>query len=328
MRISNNEPKLDFKDVVIVPKLSCAEAHDNFSAHVKFKLKHTGKIITTLPFIVSNRQIRRSLNIAKVASGVGILTELSEIIFRQCENGTKDYFYHMGCMDIEKFKSFIKMNTLEKICIDNDGYYTDLITTVSRIRELYPELMIMVGSVVDPEQTEQLILAGADCVKVGIGGNKDGYIRAIAGVGYPQLSAIIECAEAAHSVGGLICSDGGCNSTSDIIKAFVGGADFVTIDDIIAGTYECSGDKLIIHKDGSEFPVTDIHANMGGIPTHVRCFNLDCDIDGTGKLIDYRGRFNDVITEISYAIEATLSYTGCNEISELTKRARFVKVNS
>ncbi len=106
----------------------------------------------------------------------------------------------------------------------------------------------MAGNVVTGEMTEELILDGADIVKVGIGPGSVCTTRKMTGVGYPQLSAIIECADAAHGLGGLICADGGCTSPGDLAKAFGGGADFVMLGGMLAGHDECMGE--VVEQDG------------------------------------------------------------------------------
>ena len=143
-------------------------------------------------------------------------------------------------------------DTLEYLCIDvANGYTEGFINFVKKVRKAYPQLTIMAGNVVTGDITEELILAGADIVKVGIGPGSVCTTRKMTGVGYPQLSAVIECADAAHGLGGQICADGGCSVPGDLAKAFGGGADFVMLGGMLAGHDESAGE--LIERDGKQF---------------------------------------------------------------------------
>ncbi len=156
--------------------------------------------------------------------------------------------------DEEKFKRVMDAAgpALEYVCIDvANGYHENFVTFVTRIRTQYPRLVIMAGNVVTGEMTEELILSGADIVKVGIGPGSVCTTRKMTGVGYPQLSAVIECADAAHGLSGLICADGGCSTPGDVAKAFGGGADFVMLGGMFAGHDESGGER--VERDGSSY---------------------------------------------------------------------------
>src|SRR4029077_18895589 len=156
--------------------------------------------------------------------------------------------------DEEKFHRVVDAaeGAIEYVNIDvANGYHQNFVAFVRKIRARYPRLVIMAGNVVTGEMTEELILSGADIVKVGIGPGSVCTTRMMTGVGYPQLSAVIECADAAHGLGGHICSDGGCVTPGDIAKAFGAGADFVMLGGMLAGHDECAGE--LIEKDGGQF---------------------------------------------------------------------------
>jgi len=154
--------------------------------------------------------------------------------------------------DEAKLTQILAKTNVNMICLDvANGYSEIFVNTVRRIREKYPELTIMAGNVVTGEMTEELILSGADIVKVGIGPGSVCTTRIKTGVGYPQLSAVIECADAAHGLGGLIISDGGCTCPGDVAKAFGAGADYVMLGGMFSGYDESSGE--IIEKDGKKF---------------------------------------------------------------------------
>jgi transposase len=140
-------------------------------------------------------------------------------------------------------------NTIQTVCVDvANGYTKAFISFIHKLRKAYPEITIMAGNVVTGEMTEELILDGVDIVKVGIGPGSVCTTRKMSGVGYPQLSAIIECADAAHGLHGLICADGGCTSPGDLAKAFGAGADFIMLGGMLAGHDECMGE--VAEQDG------------------------------------------------------------------------------
>ncbi len=142
-------------------------------------------------------------------------------------------------------------NAIRYVCIDvANGYTESFVGFVAKFREAYPRITVMAGNVVTGEMTEELILSGADIVKVGIGPGSVCTTRSMTGVGYPQLSAVIECADAAHGLGGRICADGGCTTPGDVAKAFGGGADFVMLGGMLAGHDECAGD--VVEQDGRQ----------------------------------------------------------------------------
>ncbi len=165
-------------------------------------------------------------------------------------------FYSMGITksDAEKFDRVAEKvgDTIEYVCIDvANGYTENFVKFVEKFRQNHPKVTIMAGNVVTGEMTEELILSGVDIVKVGIGSGSVCTTRNMTGVGYPQLSAVIECADAAHGLDGRICADGGCTAPGDIAKAFGGGADFVMLGGMLAGHAECAGE--IVEKDGEQY---------------------------------------------------------------------------
>jgi len=132
-----------------------------------------------------------------------------------------------------------------------NGYSEHFVNFVKKTREKYPDKVIIAGNVVTGEMVEELLLAGADIIKVGIGPGSVCTTRVKTGVGYPQLSAIIECADAAHGLGGQIISDGGCTIPGDVAKAFGAGADFVMLGGMLAGHDESGGE--LIEREGKPF---------------------------------------------------------------------------
>ena len=182
----------------------------------------------------------------------------------------------------------------------------------------------MAGNVVTGDMTEELILAGADIVKVGIGPGSVCTTRKMTGVGYPQLSAIIECADAAHGLGGLICSDGGCTRPGDIAKAFGGGADFVMLGGMLAGHNESGGE--VVEKDGKVYrsfygmsSKSAMDKYSGGVAKYRAA-------EGKTVYLEDRGPVADTVQEILGGVRSACTYVGARRLKELTKRTTFVRV--
>jgi GMP reductase len=183
----------------------------------------------------------------------------------------------------------------------------------------------MAGNVVTGEMTEELILSGADIVKVGIGPGSVCTTRKMTGVGYPQLSAIIECADAAHGLEGHICADGGCATPGDVAKAFGGGADFVMLGGMLAGHDECSGD--IVERDGQKYQRfygmssrTAMEKYAGGVAQYRAA-------EGKEVLVPYRGPIAGTAQEILGGVRSACTYVGARRLREFSKRTTFVGVS-
>ena len=182
----------------------------------------------------------------------------------------------------------------------------------------------MAGNVVTGEMVEELILVGADIIKVGIGPGSVCTTRVKTGVGYPQLSAIIECADAAHGLGGQIISDGGCEIPGDVAKAFGGGADFVMMGGMFAGHEESGGE--LIEVDGKQFrkfygmsSKTAMDKHAGGVANYRAS-------EGKTVTIPYRGEVEETVKDILGGIRSTCTYVGASRLKELTKRTTFIRV--
>ena len=214
---------------------------------------------------------------------------------------------------------------LKFICIDvANGYSEHFVNFVKRIREQHPNKIIMAGNVVTGEMVEELLLAGADIIKVGIGPGSVCTTRIKTGVGYPQLSAVIECADAAHGLGGQIISDGGCKIPGDIAKAFGGGADFVMLGGMFAGHEESGGE--LVEEDGQQFrqfygmsSATAMNKYAGGVANYRAS-------EGKTVKIPFRGAVADTVLDILGSLRSTCTYVGAKRLKELTKRTTFIRV--
>jgi len=235
---------------------------------------------------------------------------------------------------------------LKYVCIDvANGYSERFVDYVKRFRETYPDIIIIAGNVVTADMTQELILNGADIVKVGIGPGSVCTTRIKTGVGYPQLSAVIECADAAHGLGGHIIADGGCTNSGDVAKAFGAGADFVMLGGMLAGHDEGGSEEVTKHYASGEY--TKIN-NKYYIPHFeekyfVKFYGMSSETanekhfgglkdyraaEGKEVTIPYRGSVADTVQDILGGIRSACTYVGASKIKDLTKCTTFVKVNN
>merc|ERR1711990_1221858 len=195
---------------------------------------------------------------------------------------------------------------------------------VRKVRAEFPNHTILAGNVVTGEMVEELILSGADIIKVGIGPGSVCTTRKKTGVGYPQLSAVLECADAAHGLGGRIISDGGCTCPGDVAKAFGAGADFVMLGGMLAGHDECSGE--VVEENGKYFKVfygmssdTAMQKYAGGVAEYRSS-------EGKTVRVPYRGPIDETIRDILGGLRSACTYVGASELREISKRTSFIRV--
>lgn len=231
-----------------------------------------------------------------------------------------------GKADEAKIKQIIDEHPkIQFLCIDvANGYSEHFVEFVKNARKNFPAQTIIAGNVVTGEMVEELILAGADIIKVGIGPGSVCTTRIKTGVGYPQLSAIIECADAAHGLGGHIISDGGCKIPGDVAKAFGGGADFVMLGGMFAGHDESGGE--IIEENGKKFRLfygmssqTAMDKHAGGVAEYRAS-------EGKTVKVPYKGPVAETVKDILGGVRSTCTYVGASELRELSKRTTFIRV--
>jgi GMP reductase len=228
--------------------------------------------------------------------------------------------------DFIKLKRIVaKHSGLEFICLDvANGYTEAFVGYVCKVRDAFPDKTIVAGNVVTGEMVEELLLSGADIIKVGIGPGSVCTTRVKAGVGYPQLSAVIECADAAHGLGGRIISDGGCCCPGDVAKAFGGGADFVMLGGMFAGHDECGGE--LVERDGYQYmqfygmsSMTAMTIHSGGVADYRAS-------EGKTVLVPCRGPIVETVRDILGGVRSACTYVGAAALKELTKRTTFIMV--
>jgi GMP reductase len=332
--------KLDFKDVLIRPKRSTLTSRSDVDIRREFIFHHSRKTYRGIPIIAANMDTTGTFEMARALGEHGLSAALHKhypqdellAFFQTLKSSgqpSSTAFYSMGITktDYEKFAAVMAggSDAIEYVCIDvANGYTEGFINFVKKVRGNYPHLTIMAGNVVTGDMTEELILAGADIVKVGIGPGSVCTTRKMTGVGYPQLSAIIECADAAHGLGGQICADGGCSVPGDLAKAFGGGADFIMLGGMLAGHDECAGD--LVERDGRKFKTfygmssrTAMEKYAGGVARYRAS-------EGKEVLVDYRGPVADTLQDILGGVRSACTYVGAHKLKELTKRTTFIRV--
>lgn len=335
MRIEQ-DVKLDFKDVLFRPKRSTLKSRKNVDISREFKFKWSGKTFKGVPIIAANMDGVGTFDMARafIEDGNGLTVamhkhyQLEEIEKFYNENGSDSVWYSIGMVEADEHKlnAFIEAGGKpEKLCIDvANGYSEHFVDFVKRARDSYPDFTIMAGNVVTGEMVEQLILAGVDIVKVGIGPGSVCTTRKMTGVGYPQLSAIIECADAAHGLGGLVCADGGCTVPGDIAKAFGGGADFVMLGGMLSGHDQA--EQEVIEENGEKFVQfygmssdTAMKKHKGGVAEYRAS-------EGKTVKVPYRGDVSVSLQNILGGIRSTCTYVGALNLKELSKRTTFIRV--
>mmetsp|Transcript_14078 Transcript_14078/g.35890 ORF Transcript_14078/g.35890 Transcript_14078/m.35890 type:complete len:365 (+) Transcript_14078:184-1278(+) len=334
MRIEH-EIKLDFKDVLIRPKRSTLRSRADVSLSRTFTFRNSGKTWSGVPIIAANMDTTGTLAMATALAQHGCLTALAKHIdgaalrdglapetlpHTMASSGIAD-------ADFDRLKESLDINpAVEFVCLDvANGYSEHFVKYVSRVRAAFPKITIVAGNVVTGEMVEELLLAGADIVKVGIGPGSVCTTRKQTGVGYPQLSAVIECADAAHGLGGHIISDGGCVDPGDIAKALGAGADFVMLGGMLAGHDESGGE---MREDGEGRKVkmfygmssdTAMKKYAGGVAEYRSS-------EGKTVSVPYRGPVDRTVLDILGGLRSACTYVGAKELRELSKRTTFIRV--
>jgi len=332
--------KLDFKDVLIRPKRSTLRSRADVDITRSFRFVHAGLEWTGFPLIASSMDAIGTFSMALALASANAMVALhkhysaEELINFFAQNATQNAFYTAGTTseDVEKLSHVKSRVPLTKINIDvANGYTETFLKAVSRTRDDNPDAVIMAGTVVTAEMAEALILAGADIVRVGIGSGSVCTTRDLTGVGYPQLTAIIECADAAHGLNGHICSDGGCTVPGDIAKAFGGGADFVMLGGMLAGHQECEGKIRYEEREGQKVPVA---MELYGMSSEAAMNKYHGGVaeyrTAEGKTVEvpHRGEVNSTVQEITGGIRSMMTYIGAKRLKEVPKRTTFVLVGA
>jgi len=373
--IIENEVKLDYSDVLIRPKRSTLGSRKEVDLERGFNFPNYTPYVNTdvlpdgypvvqeqpkhwrgIPIMAANMDGVGTFEMADKLAEQKIFTclvktyEVMELVnfFDDPENTERnDYVaYSMGISDADhkKFRTvYEQAPSIKFVCIDvANGYSERFVDFVAKFRSLYPNLAIIAGNVVTADQTQELILNGADIVKVGIGPGSVCTTRIKTGVGYPQLSAVIECADAAHGLGGHIIADGGCTCPGDVAKAFAGGADFVMLGGMLAGHDEGGGEVITKTYVTNELH-TDGYNRVAEQKQFVQFYGMSSDAantkhfgglknyrssEGREVLVPYRGAVENTVQDILGGVRSTCTYAGAKRLKHLPKCATFVRVNN
>jgi len=328
--------KLDFDDVLIRPKRSTLSSRRLVDLNRKFTFRHSEDVWEGIPVIAANMDTTGTFEIADSLKKEKMLTAIHKFYsfddWAKAIKSNQIELEHCAVTfgveeaeNAEEFFNFLKKNNLNKpkfICLDVANGYTELfLDLVKKIRENFSNPLIA-GNVVTGEMTEALILAGADIVKIGIGPGSVCTTRTVTGVGYPQLSAIIECADAAHGLRGHVISDGGCSTPGDVAKAFGAGADFVMLGGMFAGHEESGGE--LIEKDGKKYK------QFYGMSSDTAMERYYGDIknyrasEGETISLEYKGPIDKTIQQILGGLRSAATYVGAKDIKNLPKCTTFI----
>ena len=360
MRIEN-QLKLDYSNVLLRPKRSTLGSRKNVDLLRTYHFRNSGAEYTGIPIIAANMDGVGTREMNDVLSTHGMLTamcksySIAELVEHFNESPSWYAAYGMGITDddLAKFRAVNVGAQIKWICVDvANGYTEHFIDFVGELRAEFPEKIIIAGNVVTGDVTEELILKGADIVKVGIGPGSVCTTRIKTGVGYPQLSAVIECADAAHGLGGHIIADGGCTSPGDVAKAFAGGADFVMLGGMLAGHAEGGGEVItryyqsneVQHKHddgfGGEIPTKDYYNPIIEEKKFVQFYGMSSEIanekhfgglkdyrsaEGKEVLLPYKGDVNDTIQDILGGLRSACTYVGARRLKDLSKCTTFIR---
>jgi GMP reductase len=330
MRIEQ-EIKLDYKDVLLRPKRSTLGSRKEVDLERRFVFPNCKQTWHGVPIAAANMDHVGTVKMAKTLTEFGMLTCLHKYITVEDTDTTLAAVPSAHCAVSIRLKEndralmdamFDRHPLITFICIDvANGYSERFSKYVKNIRKEYPDKVIIAGNVVTGEMTEELILNGADIVKVGIGPGSVCTTRIQTGVGYPQLSAVIECADAAHGVGGFIMADGGCTCPGDVAKAFGGGADFVMLGGMLAGHDECSGQVVNGQKQFYGMSSSEAMDKYSGGVAKYRSSEGKC------VKVPYKGPVADTASSILGGLRSACTYIGARTIKQMPKCATFVRAN-
>ncbi len=336
MRIEE-DIKLDYSDVLLRPKRSTLESRKDVNLKRTYRFKYSKNEWSGIPIMAANMDGVGELEIAENLAEFGMITCLTKQHevkkMKKCKN-IKKIYPHLALSvgikkeDFEKLNEVLKeFNFIKFICIDvANGYSEHFSKFVKSVRDKYPTKTIIAGNVVTADMTQELVLSGADIVKVGLGPGSVCTTRTQTGVGYPQLSAVIECADAAHGLGAHIIADGGCTCPGDVAKGFGGGADFVMLGGMFAGHDEGKG--KLVKLNGKKY--IEFYGSSSDLANKKHYGGLSDYRSSEGRTvrIKYRGKIRDTILNILGGVRSSCTYVGAPSLKQLSKCTTFIRVSN
>ncbi|KAI2570683.1 LOW QUALITY PROTEIN: guanosine monophosphate reductase 2 [Homo sapiens] len=332
----DNDVKLDFKDVLLRPKRSTLKSRSEVDLTRSFSFRNSKQTYSGVPIIAANMDTVGTFEMAKVLCKFSLFTAVhkhySLVQWQEFAGQNPDCLESIwlpaqaqALLTLSSWNRSWKLFPRKYICLDvANGYSEHFVEFVKDVRKRFPQHTIMAGNVVTGEMVEELILSGADIIKVGIGPGSVCTTRKKTGVGYPQLSAVMECADAAHGLKGHIISDGGCSCPGDVAKAFGAGADFVMLGGMLAGHSESGGE--LIERDGKKYKLfygmsseMAMKKYAGGVAEYRAS-------EGKTVEVPFKGDVEHTIRDILGGIRSTCTYVGAAKLKELSRRTTFIRV--
>ena len=350
--------QLDYCDVLLRPKRSALTSRSEVNIIREYTFKWCPKTINATGIVAANMATTGTFEIAKVMQANNLFTALhkhytTEELIKFLEQNQKEYgnndlvFVSTGVneKDFEKLQAIMEKELVNNICIDvANGYSPYLLSYVKRVRSAYPDSLIMAGNVVTGDMCEDLIINGADIVKVGIGPGSVCTTRKLTGVGRPQFSTVVDCADAAHGVGGMVCADGGCTVAGDLCKSFCAGADFIMLGGMLAGHDESGG--VVCTKTFQTNELEPVGPNAYQVKleekTYKKFYGMSSQYaqeehyggmkkyrasEGKEVNLPLRGPLEPTVLSILGGIRSCMTYIGAKRLKDMPKCATFYRVS-
>ena len=328
------DTKLGFDNVLIKPKKSYLNSRNDVTLMCEYEFKYSKQKWSGIPLMAANMDTTGTIEMANKLVGLNCLTALHKYY-----NAT-DYLKLININNTiltigeeipKELTKIVDEYNFNFILIDvANAYRQKTINSVMDLRKMFRTKTLIVGNVCTAEMTEELILAGADIIKCGIGPGSACTTRKIAGVGQPQLSTILECAEIAHKLGAHIIADGGCRFAGDVVKAFGAGADFVMLGGMLAGTDESAGELIIENEENKENKKKyKLFYGMSSQKAQDKYSEFKDYRASEGKVakVPYKGPVRNIIHEIFGGLRSACTYTNSQKLQELSQNTTFLKVS-
>jgi GMP reductase len=329
-----DDPKLDFCDVLILPKRSSYSSRSEVFLERKIQFKYAQVSWSGVPIMVSNMDTTGTIEMAKALQEYKIITCLHKYYTADDipDDLNREYYAVSSGIqqaDLTNLDEIIKKVNPKFICLDvANGYMQKFVSVCNQIRELYPDKVIIAGNVCTAEGVLDLVLNGkADIVKCGIGPGSQCLTRKQTGVGMPQLSCIMESADTAHGLDAQIIGDGGIQVNGDFAKAFGAGADFVMAGGLFGGYKESGGDTILDTTDNQYYKLiygmsstTAMNKYQGGVAEHRSS-------EGKTVKVKYRGDVKNFVLDLFGSLRSTMTYINAKRIKDIPKCTTFIRVN-
>lgn len=326
------EEEYDYNNVLILPKKSVLTSRKEVNLERTFHFKHSNETWTGIPIIASNMDTIGTYNVYKVLSKYKILTalhkfyNLEELLQMELD---KEYFMISSGIsdnDYERLQNILEKLDVKFICIDvANGYMSCLDDFIKKIRQKYPNKVLVVGNIVDGIRAKELYNLGVDIVKVGIGGGSCCLTRAKTGIGRPQLSAIMDCSKSIHQSGGYIIGDGGITCPGDVVKGLGGGADFIMIGGRFGGHNENPGELIV--ENGKQYKIIYGMSSSNAMEKHYGKMENYRTSEGRFVKVEYKGCLEETLLDYLGGLRSACTYLNVQNIETISYNIKFVKVS-